>query len=96
MSVGPSRRAAVLALAASLLVGASPAFAQVRTLSEQFSESRAWHERVGDWFATVGRSPEERRQVLLQRRAQRARNDAQEAVRRRRTQAERRARELGR
>ena len=47
-------------------VASSPVRASSRSVMED-----SWSDRVGDWFATVGRSQEEKDQILVERRSHR-------------------------
>lgn len=72
------KKIAAIFIILSLLAAGAPAFAAkggVRGASEQAYEHagpQAIFNRVGDWFATVGKSKEEKEAILVERKANRA------------------------
>jgi len=63
-------------------IGTIPAYAQSgrkgasATAMEKASDEAVFH-RVGDWFATIGKSPDEKKAIIAQRKADRAAKRAQ-------------------
>jgi len=64
-----------------------PVFAQCASKSA-CSDRASIHQKMGDWFATMGKSPEEREQVLAQRESARAEKKAEKKARKEAKQAE--------
>lgn len=77
------RKLVVVLLALAFLVTTVDCFAQRKGASERAQErasQEAVFHRVGDWFATVGKSKEEKEKILQERRAEReAKRAAKEA-----------------
>jgi Mg-chelatase subunit ChlI len=80
-----------------LLVGTNAAFAARggekgadKEAYEHASEEAIFH-RIGDWFATIGKSKEEKTRILEERRAERARKRAQKEEERAKGKAEKEA-----
>jgi len=76
----------VFAVALSLALSASPAYAKkgekgASQSAYEHASDQAIFNRVGDWFATVGKSEEEKEAILMERRAQRATKRAEKAAR---------------
>ena len=76
------RKVITVLVVIALAVTATPAFAQRTTRGasttayEKASDEAVFH-RVGDWFATVGKSDEEKQAIIAQRKAERAAKRAQ-------------------
>lgn len=69
------RRVTVGFLIALFLISGIPAFAAEKGASEKAYEhasDQSIFNRVGDWFATIGKSPEEKEKILAERKAKRA------------------------
>lgn len=83
----------VILLALAIAFSATPSFAQrtVKGASAQAqavaSDEAVFH-RVGDWFATRGKSPEERQAILAERKAKRAAARAEKEARKAQKQAQ--------
>ena len=74
------KKVVALLLVFAFAVGTIPAYAAPRgassTAMEKASDEAIFH-RVGDWFATVGKSSEEKQAILAERKAKRAAAKAQ-------------------
>ena len=62
------------------------------TAYEHASDEAVFH-RVGDWFATVGKTDQEKEEILAQRKAQRAVKKAQKEARKAQKQVEKKSEE---
>lgn len=60
---------------------------------ENASDEAVFH-RIGDWFATVGKSDMEKKQILAQRKAERAAAKAQKKMDKAKKQADKEARKM--
>lgn len=60
---------------------------------ENASDEAVFH-RVGDWFATVGKSDTEKKQILVQRKATRAAAKAQKELEKAQKQANKKTKEM--
>jgi len=65
--------------------GASPA-------AYEHASDQAIFNRVGDWFATIGKSPEEKEAILAERRAKRAAEKAEKEAEKAKKQTEKETR----
>ena len=87
----------LLVLAVALI--AVPAFAGQKGAAakayEKAGDEAVFH-RIGDWFATRGKSPEEAKAIKAERRAERAARRAQKEAMRAKKRAERQARKAKR
>lgn len=75
------KKLAVLILVATFVLGTVPTYAQATkgasaTAMEKASDESVFH-RVGDWFATRGKTPTEAKAIIAQRKAERAAKRAQ-------------------
>lgn len=76
------RRFVAILVILSLTVISMPAFCAIgqkgasESALEHASDEAVFH-RVGDWFATIGKSPEEKKAVIAERKAKRAAARAQ-------------------
>jgi len=87
----------IFLLAITLLLAATPAFsapAGVKGASakalENASDEAVFH-RVGDWFATVGKSDTEKKAIIAERKAKRAALRAQKKLEKQKRLAEKKA-----
>jgi len=90
------KRIIAFVLILSLLVGASPAFAaRTKKGASQKAYASASDEavfyRVGDWFATVGKSEDEKSAIIAQRKAKRTAQCAQKELEKKKRQAQKEA-----
>lgn len=84
-----------LAMVFGFLAVSAPLFAQEEALKkgasatayEHASDQAIFH-RVGDWFATVGKTPEEKEAILMERKAKRAAEKAEKEALKAKRQAE--------
>ncbi|MGD9015697.1 MAG: hypothetical protein PVI33_06720 [Candidatus Omnitrophota bacterium] len=83
----------------SLILSACPAFAAKggekgasARAYERASEQAVFH-RISDWFATIGKSKEEKAKILQERKAKRAAKQAEKEARKAKEQAEQTAEE---
>jgi len=90
------KKLVAIAIVFLFIVSVVPVFAQVSTRKgpnpsqkayEHASEKSAFN-RVGDWFATAGKSPEEKEKIIAERDAQRAAKQVEKEAKRLRKQAE--------
>jgi len=71
------KRVLILLLVAAIMIPAVTAIAQQgtkgasATAMEKASDEAIFH-RIGDWFATIGKSPEEKQAIIAERKAKRA------------------------
>jgi hypothetical protein len=91
------RKLIVFVLAVSLLITAMPAFAARggrkgadEKAYEHASEEAIFH-RVGDWFATRGKSEEEKKAIIAERKAKRAAIRAQKEAEKKKKMIEKEA-----
>ena len=79
------RRVVKLVVAVSLVLGAAPLYAAKdnqgasATAYERASDEAIFH-RVGDWFATIGKSKEDKQAVIAEHRAKRMAKQAQKEL----------------
>ena len=90
------RKLVVVLLALVFLAGTVDCFAQKakgasKRAQERASDEAVFH-RVGDWFATVGKSKEEKEKIVQERKAQRAVKRAEKEAEKARKKAEKEAR----
>jgi hypothetical protein len=82
------KKTMILVLAAMLVLFAVPSFAQgekgASAQAYEHADDNAIFNRVGDWFATIGKSDEEKEAIVAQRKAERqvkrAEKEAQKAA----------------
>lgn len=78
-------------LVALFLVVGMPVFTAEKGASakayEHASEESIFN-RIGDWFATVGKSPEEKEKILMERKAERAAKRAEKEAKKAQKEAE--------
>ena len=89
------RKLVVVLLAVVFLAGTVDCFAQkVKGASERAQErasDEAVFHRVGDWFATVGKSKEEKEKIIQERKATRAAKRAEKEAEKAKIKAEKEA-----
>ncbi|MEA3488770.1 MAG: hypothetical protein U9R44_00305 [Candidatus Omnitrophota bacterium] len=92
------KRILTLLLVFTIVLGTVPAYAAQKgskgasaTAYEHASDEAVFH-RVGDWFATRGKSEEEKQAILAERKAKRAAKRAQKEAARQKKIAEKEAR----
>jgi hypothetical protein len=90
------KKVAILVLVMALLIGTVPAFAaqgqrgaSARAM-ERASDEAVFH-RIGDWFATRGKSEEEAQAIVAERKAARAAKRAEKELQKRKKEMERAA-----
>ena len=72
------KKLAVVLVVLSLLIGQSAAFAAPKTMkgasekAYEHASDEAVFNRIGDWFATIGKSDEEKKKIIAERKAKRA------------------------
>ena len=68
------RKLAVVLVILSLLAGQSAAFARKGASEKAYEHAsdEAVFNRIGDWFATIGKSDEEKKKIIAERKAKRA------------------------
>jgi hypothetical protein len=93
------KRLVALMLVLAIAFSATPAFAAFgekgasATAVEKASDEAIFH-RVTDWFATRGKSPEEAKAIIAERKAKRAADRAQKEALRAQKQAMKKQKEL--
>ena len=87
------KKVAVFILVVAFLIGTVPAFAAQgqkgasAKAMERASDEAVFH-RVGDWFATRGKSEEEKQAIIAERKAERTAKRAQKEVEKQKKQME--------
>ncbi|MGE5279116.1 MAG: hypothetical protein ACM3L6_00020 [Deltaproteobacteria bacterium] len=84
-------------LVALFLASGVPAFAQQQkgasAAAYEHASDQSVFNRVGDWFATVGKSDQEKQQVLAERKARRTADKMKKEAAQRKQEGEKRAKE---
>ena len=95
------KRIIVSVLVLSLVMISMPALAAqggTKGASQKAVENasdEAVFNRVGDWFATVGKSPEEKEKILAERKAQRVKKRAEKEAEKLKREAEKETKKMG-
>lgn len=80
----------VILVVLAIAFSAVPSFAQkgASARAQEVASDEAIFHRVGDWFATRGKTPEEKQAILAERKAKRAAARAEKEARKAQKQAE--------
>ena len=86
------RKLFIFALAAMLVFSATITFAAkdqkgASAQAREHASDNAIFNRVGDWFATIGKSEEEKQKILTQRKAERAAKRAEKEAKKKAEEA---------
>jgi 3'-phosphoadenosine 5'-phosphosulfate sulfotransferase (PAPS reductase)/FAD synthetase len=94
------KKLAVVLVVLSLLAAQSAAFAKPKGVKgasekayEHASEEAVFH-RVGDWFATIGKSEEEKEKIIAERKAKRAAKRAEQEAKKAQKELEKKKKEM--